>query len=79
MIIIIYIVSFAVHASPQCAFNASIRDTLTFLNLYNVNATMQNSNVNTSEGASLFIIGGGCPDRTEGVAIVAPFLYSLQV
>ena len=37
------------------------------------------SNMTTSEGASVFMVGGGCPERTEAVSLVAPYLYSLQV
>ena len=40
---------------------------------------MQTPDDSTSEGASVFMIGGGCPERTETVSLVAPFLYSLQV
>ena len=59
-----------------------IRDTFTFFNLYDNNATVQtsdDSNITTSEGAPVFMVGGSCPERTEAVSIVAPFLYSLQV
>ena len=41
--------------------------------------TADDSNITTFEGASVFMVGGGCPERTEAVSIVAPFLYSLQV
>ena len=40
---------------------------------------MQTPDDSTSEGVSVFMIGGGCPERTEAVSLVAPFLYSLQV
>ena len=63
--------------SPQCTFDTAIQDTLTFFSLYNT--TVQNSNVNSSEGPSLFIVGGGCPERTEGVAKLTKFLFSLEV
>ena len=41
--------------------------------------TPDDSNMTTSEGASVFMVGGGCPERTEAVSLVASFLYSLQV
>ena len=41
--------------------------------------TSDDSNMTTSEGASVFMVGGGCPERTEAVSLVAPYLYSLQV
>ena len=61
----------------QCTVDTATRDALTFFNLYNT--SVQNSETTSSEGASVFIVGGGCPERTEGVAKLAKYLYSLQV
>ena len=65
--------------SLQCTFDNAILDTFTFFNLYNSKANVQNSSVRSLEGPSVFMVGGGCPEKTEVVAKVTKFLFSLEV
>ena len=66
----------------QCTFDAAVLDTYTFINLYSINDsnTVRDSDAkNSSEGVSLFMVGGGCPKKTEVIAKVIKFLFLLEV